>query len=318
MELFKMTPKQNQEQGKILNSNYSNKVMNRKEKIIKAGKIAREIKTWIKPQIKKGISLLELAEKIESKILELGGKPAFPTNLSINEIAAHYTPSHEDKTIAEGLLKVDFGVHIDGFIADTAFSIDLENSIENKKLIEASEKGLEEGIEAIKEKKSLGEIGEAIQKAIESYKFSPIVNLTGHEMNEYELHSGITISNIKNSRTEKLGKGLYAMEPFSTNGSGKIYEGKSSEIYLLINDKNIRNPEARKLLNFLVEEYKTLPFCTRWIIKKFGTKSSLLLRQLEMNGNIHNYPQLIESSKGKVAQSENTIFIDDEIIVTSE
>ncbi|MCK9567962.1 type II methionyl aminopeptidase [Candidatus Pacearchaeota archaeon] len=292
--------------------------MNRKEKIIKAGKIASEIKTWIKPQIKKGTLLVEIAEKIESKIIELGGKPAFPTNLSINEIAAHFTPSHDDKTIAEGLLKVDFGVHVDGFIADTAFSVDLENSAENKKLIEASEKGLHAGIEKVKEKKSLGEIGEAIQKAIESYKFSPIVNLTGHEMNEYELHSGLTIFNVKNSRAEKLGKGLYAMEPFSTNGSGKIYEGKPSEIYLLIEDKNVRNPGARELLNFIVEEYKTLPFCSRWIVKKFGTKALFSLRQLEMNGNIHNYPQLIEGSKGKVAQTENTIFIDDEIIVTSE
>lgn len=289
-----------------------------KEKIIKAGKIASEIKTWIKPQIKKGILLVELAEKIESKIIELGGKPAFPTNLSINEIAAHFTPSHEDKTVAEGLLKVDFGVHVDGFIADTAFSVDLENSAENKKLIEASEKGLQEGIEAIKEKKSLGEIGEAIQKEIESFGFSPIVNLTGHEMNEYELHAGLSIYNVKSSRTEKLHKGLYAVEPFTTNGSGKIYEGKPSEIYLLINDKNIRNPEARKLLNFLVEEYNTLPFCTRWIIKKFSSKTNLLLKQLEMNGNIHNYPQLIESSKGKVAQTENTVLVDEEVIVTSK
>jgi methionyl aminopeptidase len=289
-----------------------------KEKILKAGKIASDIKKWIRPQIKKGTLLVELAEKIEDKIFELGGKPAFPTNLSINEIAAHFTPSHDDKTIAEGLLKVDFGVHVDGFIADNAFSIDLENSEENKKLIEASEKGLEAGIEKVRENKSLGEIGEAIQKKIESYGFSVVVNLTGHEMNEYELHSGISIYNVKSSRTEKLHKGLYAMEPFATNGSGKIYEGKNSEIYLLVDDKNIRNPDARKLLNFLVEEYQTLPFCTRWIIKKFGSKTNLLLRQLEMNGNIHNYPQLIESSKGKVAQTENTIFIDDEIVVTSE
>ena len=103
-----------------------------KEKILKAGKIASDIKKWIRPQIKKGTLLVELAEKIEDKIFELGGKPAFPTNLSINEIAAHFTPSHDDKTIAEGLLKVDFGVHVDGFIADSAFSIDLENSEENK------------------------------------------------------------------------------------------------------------------------------------------------------------------------------------------
>jgi methionyl aminopeptidase len=294
------------------------KVIKNKQKILKAGKIASEVKKWIKPQIKKGTLLLEIAEKIESKIIELGGKPAFPTNLSINEIAAHYTPSYDDKKIAEGLLKIDFGVHIDGWIADTAFSIDLENNEENKKLIEASEKGLQAGIEKIREKKSLGEIGESIQKAIESFNFSPIINLTGHEMNQYELHSGIAIYNIKNSRSEKLSKGLYAVEPFATNGSRKIYEGKPSEIYILKSDKNVRNSEARKLLNFIIEEYKTLPFCSRWIVKKFGTKSFLLLKQLEMNGNIYNYPQLIESSKCKVAQTENTILIDDEIIVTSE
>src|SRR3989344_9008943 len=120
------------------------------KKIILAGKIASEIKTWIKPQIKKGTSLLEIAEKIEAKIIEMKGKPAFPTNLSINEIAAHYTPSYDDKTTAHGLLKVDFGVHIDGWCVDNAFSIDLENSEENKKLIQSSEKALEKAIKTIK------------------------------------------------------------------------------------------------------------------------------------------------------------------------
>src|SRR3989338_9223128 len=123
-----------------------------KEKILKAGKIACEVKSWIKPQIKKDMPLIEIAEKIEAKIVELGGKPAFPVNLSINEIAAHYTPSHDDKTKAHGLLKVDFGVHIDGWIADNAFSVDLENSEENKKLIKASEEALENAIELIKSK----------------------------------------------------------------------------------------------------------------------------------------------------------------------
>ncbi|MEK6827639.1 MAG: type II methionyl aminopeptidase [Nanoarchaeota archaeon] len=289
-----------------------------KEKILKAGEIGKKVKEYARSIVKKGILLLELAEKIESKIIELGGKPAFPTNLSINEIAAHYTPPYNDETKATGLLKVDMGVHIDGFIADFTFSVDLENNSENKKLIEASENALKSAIQKAKEKKSLGELGKAVQETIESYGFSPIVNLTGHEMNQYELHSGIAILNIANKNSEKLAKGLYAIEPFATNGSGKIYEGKPSGIYQLIDDKNIRSNDARIILNFISEEYKTLPFCSRWIIKKFGVKSLFALKQLEENGNLHQYPQLVEVSKGKVAQSENTILVDDEVIVTDE
>ncbi len=303
-----------------------------KQNILQAGKIAKEIKEWIKPQIKKGTPLLEIAEKIEDKIIELGGKLAFPVNLSINEIAAHYTPSYNDETKAEGLLKIDLGVHIDGSIADTAFSVDLENNEENKKLIEASKKALENAVKLIKNSRkgrvagepeegqegTLNEIGKTVQETIESYGFSPVINLTGHEMNEYELHSGIAILNIENPKTEKLTKGLYAIEPFATNGTGKVHDGKPSGIYSLINEKNIRSPEARKILNFIIEEYKTLPFCSRWLVKKFGVKSLFSLKQLENNGNLQQYPQLVETSNSKVSQAENTILIDDEVLVTSE
>ncbi len=126
-----------------------------KQSILKAGQISQEVKKYAKSFIKKDTPLLEIAEKIEDKIIELGGKPAFPTNTSINEVAAHYTPSHDDETKAHGLLKIDLGVHIDGWIADTAFSLDLENSEENKKLIEASKSALDNAIKLIKN--SLGE-----------------------------------------------------------------------------------------------------------------------------------------------------------------
>ena len=289
-----------------------------KQKAIKAGEIAKKVKEYARSIIKKDMPLLEIAEKIEAEIIKLGGKIAFPTNLSINEVAAHYTPSYNDDTKATGLLKVDMGVHVDGFIADFTFSVDLDNNSENKKMIEASEKALKNAIEKVKSEKSLGEIGKAVQETIESYGFSPIINLTGHEMNEYELHSGLTIMNIENKNPEKLGKGLYAIEPFATNGSGKIYEGKPSGIYQLIDDKNIRSNDARIILNYIAEEYRTLPFCSRWLVKKFGARTLFALKQLEENGNLHQYPQLVEVSKGKVAQSEDTILVDDKVIVTSD
>lgn len=284
-----------------------------KEKIIKAGKIAKEVREWIKPKIVKGMPLLEIAELIENKIFELGGKPAFPTNLSINEIAAHYTPSYDDKTLAHGLLKIDFGIHIEGWVSDQAFSIDLENSEENKKLIEASELALKSAIEKIQEGAITSEIGKAIQTKIESLNFKPIVNLSGHQIEQNNLHAGLSIPNVDDkSQNEITSPGLYAIEPFSTKGMGKIHDGNPSGIYEVIDSKNIRSPLAREVLEYILEEYYTLPFCSRWLVKKFGTRALLALKQLEQNGNLHHFNQLVESGKGIVAQSEHTVFLDDD------
>jgi len=287
-----------------------------KEKILEAGKIASQVRAYAKMIIKKNVSLLEIAEKIEDKIFELGGKPAFPVNLSINEVAAHFTPYHEDETLAHGLLKIDFGVHIDGWIADTAFSVDLENSDENKKLILASEKALEEAIK-ISNNKTTNEIGGKISETINSYGFTPIINLGGHGLGQYDFHAEPFIPNIDNNNGKELKKGLYAIEPFATNGNGKVHDGKPHGIYILINNKNVRNPVAREILKFVEKEYPELPFASRWIVRKFGSKALFALNQLEQNGNLHHFPQLIESSKGIVAQSEHTILIDKEVIVTT-
>jgi methionyl aminopeptidase len=290
-----------------------------KEKILQAGKIASEVKKYARTIVKKGVPLLEIAEKIEAKIEQLGGKPAFPVNLSINDIAAHYTPNHDDKTIASGLLKVDFGVHVDGWVADTAFSIDLENNEENKRLILASELALEIASKTIKLGVTNSRIGKEIEESISSGEISPIINLSGHQIKQYELHSGLTIPNINNNQEIPIKEGLYAIEPFTTNGSGKVYDGKNSGIYELHSEKSPRSQTAREVLNFIIKEYNTLPFCSRWLYKKLGAKSLIGLKQLEENGNLHHFPMLMEANRGKVAQSENTFLVEkDKVIVTSE
>ncbi len=290
------------------------------DKIIQAGNISSQVKDYARTIIKPGMPLLEIAEKIEDKIFELGGKIAFPTNLSINEIAAHYTPSYNDETLAHGLLKIDLGVHIDGWISDTAFSLDLDEDEENKKLIQSSKKALKKAQETIKENISVNKISSEIEKSINSDGFIPIINLTGHQIDQYELHTGLSIPNVNNNKQDKITTGLYAIEPFVTlnSGSGKVYDGKPSGIYILENTKTPRNPFAREVLEYLSNEYKTLPFCSRWIIKKFGTRALISLKQLEDNGNLHNFNQLIESSHSKVAQSENTMIVEDKVIITSE
>jgi len=312
------TPSQKIKLSKIeKTSSIKKSELTNQEKILKAGKIASEVKEYAKTIVKKQMLLLEIAEKIENKIIELGGKPAFPVNTSINEIAAHYTPSADDSSVAHGLLKIDLGVHIDGWIADTAISFDLENSEQNKKLIQASKDALENAIELVSkkvEKKEIlttGEIGKKIQETIESHGFLPIINLSGHQIERYDLHAGLTIPNIDNKSTDIISPGSYAIEPFVTNGNGKIRDGKPSGIYMLTNPKTPRTPIAREILNYIGEEYQTIPFCSRWIVKKFGAKTFFALKQLEENGSLHQFPQLIESSNSKVAQTEHTILIDD-------
>ncbi|MCX6749535.1 MAG: type II methionyl aminopeptidase [Candidatus Pacearchaeota archaeon] len=306
-----------------------------KSKILEAGKITSDVRAYARTIVKSGIPLLDISEKIEAKIIELGGKPAFPCNLSINEIAAHYTPSHDDKTLAHGLIKVDFGVHIDGYTADNSFSLDLDNSEENKKLISASEEALSNAIKLIENKFAKGknvnnksrpddsnlklsEIGSVIQTTIEKSGFSPIINLSGHSMEQYELHAGITIPNIDDKRNIKLSEGLYAIEPFATTGSGKIRDGRSSGIYNLEDTKKPRSPLAREVLEFIEKEYNTLPFCSRWVVKKFGTRALFALSELEANGNLHQFNQLVEVSGNKVSQAEHTILLEkDKVIVTT-
>ena len=192
------------------------------------------------------------------------------------------------------------------------------NSEENKKLIKAAEAGLEAAQKTIKKNVNAGEIGKAIQSAIEAQEYSPIINLCGHEMKNYELHAGLTIPNIEESKQIIIKKGLYAIEPFATTGSGRVHDGRASGIYILQDEKNPRSPTAREVLSFIIEEYKTLPFCSRWIVKKFGPKGLFALKQLEDNENLHNFPQLVEKEDSKVSQAENTFLIEDEVKVTTD
>lgn len=290
-----------------------------KQKIIQAGKIASKVREYAKNLIKPGMPLLEIAEKIEQQIKDLGGEPAFPVNLSINEIAAHYTPDHDDHTTATGLLKVDLGVHIDGWIADTAFSLDLSGNTENKSLIEVAEECLNNSLKILKPEISTSEIGKEIYRTAISNNMNPIVNLSGHEIDRYDLHAGLTIPNIDDKKAIKLHDGIFAIEPFVTFGNGKIHDGKPSGIYMLLDSKNVRGPTAREILTHIIDEYGNLPFCSRWLVKEFGAKAKLALRELESQSNLHQYPQLIEDSKRKIAQAEHTFMIkDNKVIVTTE
>lgn len=279
------------------------------DKILKAGKIARELRKYAREIAVKNRSLFEIAILIDDKITELGAKPAFPVNLSINEIAAHYTPSYGDSGVAQGLLKIDIGISVDGYIADTAFSVDLDNDETNKKLIEAAEDAVKVSVSEFGIGKELTSIGGKISEAISKHGFTSIANLSGHSIERFVVHAGWTVPNYDSGQTDVLEEGLYATEPFATNGNGRVRDGGRSGIYRIDGEGAVRDKFAREVLTWIMDEYKTLPFASRWVYKKFGARGSLAMRQLEQAGVLYQYPQLIEVSGGKVAQAEHTVLL---------
>lgn len=275
-----------------------------------AGKNAAIVLNYAKRITKPEISLLEIAQKVELKIQELKVKCAFPINLSINEIAAHSTPSFNDEETANGLLKIDVGISVDGYIGDTALSIDLTPEHKYKELIKASEEALKEAIKNVKENEEIKNIGKAIQKAISSFGFAPVRNLSGHEIKQYNLHAGLTIPNYDNGSSLRLKKDMIiAIEPFATTGEGIIQDGRQSGIYKFIEKRNVRDSESRKILDFIYNEYNELPFSARWLINKFGSRALISLKMLEQANALHHYRQLVEKTKMPVSQAEHTVLV---------
>jgi methionyl aminopeptidase len=290
------------------------------EKYVRAGKIAGDLKKFLREYVKEGMLLTEIVKTIQDKIEKAGAIAAFPPTLSIDAVAAHNHPAPNDETKASGLIKVDFGVCIDGYIADTSISLDLTEDNQHKELIKASEQALINAINLLKGNPTINEIGKTVQESIEEKGFSPIVNLSGHSLDRWKVHAGTTIPNYANGNDNKLTPGAYAIEPFATTGEGKIQAGNPGNIYELTNPKTPRSPTARKILEFIQEKYKTLPFGLIEIQEKFGSMAKLGLRELEQQDIIHSHSQLVEKANGFVSQAEHTVLIleDGEVIVTTK
>ena len=292
---------------------------------IKAGGIAKEVKKFALDLIKPGMKLIDIAESIDAKIIELGGNFAFPVNLSLNEYAAHYTPASGDETIAEGILKVDIGIAVDGFIADTALSIDLTEDGKFKDMMELNKKVLQAASEVVRPNMEVRDIGNACQDTLDKWnlendsQFSIISGLCGHSLGKDKIHAGLTISNCRNDNNKILNDMAFAIEPFVTTGIGEIHEGAPGGIYVLKSDTNIRDRDAREVLKFIKETFRTRPFCMRWLEKENFGRLKFILNILVKQGILYEYPILVEKSKAPVSQFENTFVVaNDEVKVTTE
>lgn len=281
-------------------------------KLREAGKLARRALNFGKTLIRDGSLMLDVTEKIENFVIERNAELAFPTNLAVNNVGAHWTPSTKSKEIFQigDVVKLDVGVHVDGYIGDNALTVEIGNN-KYEKMIEASRDALNTAIEVASPGVNVGIIGQAVQDTIESYGYRPIANLTGHGITRYNLHSGVSIPSIRERGGAVLqSDDVVAIEPFATDGIGRVGGKRNSNIYHLRQIRKIRDEKATQMMKEIQNRYHGLPFAERWLhaIQKDATKS---LQKLIRGGVVSYYPVLDELGNGIVTQSEHTIMITD-------
>jgi methionyl aminopeptidase len=255
---------------------------------------------------------LEICETVEAKIRSLGAQPAFPVNASLNEIAAHYTAEPNDgTTVKEGdILKIDIGVHVDGYIADTAVTVCYDAKFES--LTKSAEMALAEAVRMARANTKASDIGKAIENVISKLGFRPIQNLSGHSLQQYTIHAGKSIPNIWTigSSFALMPNEAYAIEPFATtkDGSGLVHDGKVRNIFGITSRKPSKDADADQLLETIWNRYRTLPFALRWLTDAYEeAKLRRLVDVLTKKKNVHAYPILVEGRGRMVVQAEHTL-----------
>jgi methionyl aminopeptidase len=284
-----------------------------REKFELSGKILREAREETKSFVREGMMIIDICEKAEGLIKKKGARPAFPCNVSINEVAAHYTsPPNDKRRVPENsVVKVDIGAHVDGYVTDTAVTVCFNRDYED--LVGTAERALQVAVESIKPGTSASKLGALIERTIKSRGFKPISNLSGHQVGRYMVHTGTSIPNVSQlSLTKiKLG-GVYAIEPFVTlsDAAGRVEDGDESTIFRFVKSRSLENSYARQLLKFIEENFRTLPFAERWlkgVVPKEHQGEAL--NALLASKALMHYPVFLEASRKTVAQAEHTVMI---------
>ncbi len=283
---------------------------------IKAGAIAGQARDYGKTLIKPGASALDVCQKVEAKIRELGGEPAFPAQVSMNDVAAHFCP--EDGTIVfkDEIVSLDCGVHINGAIGDTAVTVDLSGKYED--LVKASEEALAEALKQVHVGAKLSDIGRAIHETIAGFGYEPVRNLSGHGLERYVIHTTPSVPNFETGNGILKEGMTIAIEPFATTGSGRIEERGEATVYSLEDMKMPRLQIARDVLK-QIAQYQGMPFTTHWLTKKFSSAQvKIALKQLRQLECIHAYPPLVEVAHGMVSQAEHSVIVLEKPIITTK
>ncbi len=277
----------------------------------RAGRIASECREWARVNVKPGVAIRAILETVEGMIREHGAEPGFPAQSSRNSIAAHYCSSpDDDQRYAEGdCVKVDFGVHVDGYVADTAASIDLSTDQRWTPLIDASRNALSAAIASIHDGVPVGEIGGAIERTILKAGYQPVRNLTGHGLGRWKVHTSPQIPNYAERGGGTLREGMvFAIEPFASTGRGYIREAGKAEVFMMVRPPAKPKGLDRDVMR-AIEGWHGLPIARRYFNHLDREAVEDTLMRLARQGSLVRYPPLVEDDSTMVAQYEHSIYL---------
>jgi methionyl aminopeptidase len=287
----------------ILNKKPKIRKINGNENIIEsltiAGNIHKNVRYDIQRMLRPGVSIYDISKTINNKIREytnntgVNGGIAFPPVLSVNDCIAHFSPTKKQDVILsfDDNIKIDFGVHVNGYIIDSAFTCYFNNKHDD--IHKCCKEALYEGIRNVGIDAYINDISSSIEEVVNSYGFKIIKNVGGHNIERFNIHAGMFISNYSNGNKQRMKKGIYAIEPFITYKSEYSFEGKENNNY------RIKRKNGK-----LYETFNDFIF-TDTHIDYYNLND-----EFKKEKNIKNYPSLyIKNDIG--VQYEHTIYVDD-------
>lgn len=291
-----------------------------RQDFIQAGKLANQVRQFGKSLIQKGASYNDVIRQINQKIVDLGARAAFPPQIALNEVAAHFLPQpDEDIIFSDQVVKLDVGICYQGAIGDCAVTVDLSGK--HQILIDAAESALMNAEKSLKVGMPVREIGKIIEDTIVSYGLSPIRNLAGHGLGYYKVHMPPMIPNYNDRSTAVIKPGMtFAIEPFATNGKGSIYDAGNPTIFSFVRARPIPLSVNRQLISH-IKSFSGLPFSLHDLM--MGGLSLLEVRrnvsELLKAKVLEGYAPLIDEGHGLVAQAENSVLVDKsgQILITT-
>jgi len=305
---------------------------------LRAADAHRRIRYKLHEILKPGASLFSIIDAVEenTRILLAGERNngiGFPCGVNLNNCAAHFSlnPGDRDLVLTEkDVLKIDFGVHSNGRIMDSAFSVCFDPKYQQ--LLRASKEATVAGLKVIGVDMMVSEIGREINEVFKSFEIElggktvpikPVYNLNGHSIEQYKIHGGVSIPPFNNHDHARISEGFCAIETFATTGNGEVNDFGDCSHYMmnaLGGGKKIYNQKNQEVLDIIKSNMGTLPFSPKHV--DFYTKGSLTsIKLLTLRGFLDPYPPLYDSPNSMIAQFEHTVYLADgkkEILTVGE